>query len=445
VNEHKSPKPTELKEPTAAAIVPVMSFWGENYKVAFLFISIAILFLGNGLIGTLLALRANLEGMGINTIGLMMSAYFVGYIGGAIAIPKLIQRVGHIRTFAALASIGSAISLAHVLEVSEISWMILRLAYGVCFAGMLLVAESWLNGAVTTKYRGRTLSIYSMVIMGAWALSQLSLNLASVEGFALFALVSIMLSFALVPITLTQQTYTGAIHSIEFKPRRLLLASPMGVFGAVASGLIAGALLGMGPVFAQSVSMDQTGVSAFMGLMMVGALVSQWPLGWLSDQMDRRLVIVGICVATAILGGLIVITAMGAESLLLGLTFLLGGALFPLYSISVAHLNDHIDYDEMIPAASGMIMLYGMGAAIGPFTASLFMSLFGPRGLFVYAALIALLFAAYGFYRLSTTEPVPETDREQYINIPRTTHIAPELHPQAEYEHDHGDEEPATS
>ena len=240
---------------------------------------VAILVLGNGLQGTLLGVRAGIEGMAAETIGLIMSAYFVGFAVACFVVPPLVERVGHIRTFAALASIASAVALAHAIFVTAGVWILLRIAQGACYAGLIMVIESWLNASTSRRHRGRVLATYSVVLYAAWALSQPMLSVAPPSDFVLFCIVSICLSLALVPITLMGSGGPGFVTASRTGLRRLYQISPLGLVGALAVGAVTGALLGMGPTFAQNNGLSDFGISAFMGLTIGGALALQWPLG----------------------------------------------------------------------------------------------------------------------------------------------------------------------
>ena len=394
-----------------------------------LLLGVAVLVLGNGLQGTLLGVRAGTEGMAADTIGLIMSAYFVGYAVGSFLAPPLVERVGHIRTFAALASIASAIALAHAMFVDPAAWTLLRVAHGACYAGLIMVVESWINASTDQRYRGRVLATYSVVLYAAWALSQPLLNLAPPTGFVLFCIVSICLSLALVPIALMRAGGPGVIAASRRGLGRLYEISPVGVAGALVVGLVTGALWGMGPTFAQRIGLSDAGISAFMGLTMLGALALQWPLGWLSDYVGRRPVMLGACLAA---GTASLALVWGVERpsspLLYALSFLFGGFSITMYSLAIAHVNDHIEADELIAAASGLVLVYGVGAALGPFSASLAMGCLGPSGLFLFTATILFGFVGFDIYRMLRRGPVPRAVRETFVGVPSTTHASLPLH-----------------
>lgn len=385
--------------------------------VAALLLSVVLLVLGNGLQGTLLVVRAGHEGFRAEAIGAMMSAYFAGYALGSVLLPRMVVAAGHIRTFAGFASIASAVVLLHLMQLDVWVWALLRVATGFAYAGMILVTESWLNAHAARSTRGRLLSIYGMSTMGAWAAGQGLLNLAPAEGIFLFLAVSVLISLALVPITLLPSRPPTIGQQARLELPRLFAISPLGTLGAFASGAALGAFWGMGPNFAQEVGLDTAGISSFMTAVLLGALALQWPLGWLSDRGSRRLVIALACLGAALAGlGLALSGEAARLSSLLLLGFLFGGFGIPLYSLCVAHANDRLAPEEVLAAARGLILLNGLGAAVGPLAASVAMTWLGPAGLFLYAAalllllmLAALLRRLQGPQETPTLQPLPHS------------------------------------
>ncbi len=389
---------------------------------ALLFSSV-VLVLGNGLQGTLLGVRAGIEGMPEKNIGFMMSAYFMGYLFGSLYSPRLIARVGHIRTFAAFASLVSAVSLAHVLVIGPISWTILRAIHGACYAGLVLVIESWLNGNTESEYRGRVLAIYGVVVMAAWTASQSLLSIADPSGFELFCLVSILLSFALVPVTLANVTTPSVIETKRTGIRQLYQISPIGVVGVFSVGFTFSAFSGLGPTFAQAIGLGREGISAFMGVTLSGALALQWPIGWLSDKIDRRWVIIVGSGLTAVVAFALVLSTNQALVGLSTLAFLFGGLSIPIYSLCIAHTNDLISERQLLPAASTLLLVFGAGSVLGPLLAGYGMNHFGPGALFAVISIIEAAFIPFGLYYVRVRPPVPEAAKEKYVYVPRTTHV----------------------
>ncbi|RKF13532.1 MFS transporter [Roseovarius spongiae] len=391
--------------------------------------SVAFLVLGNGLQQTLIGLRAGVESYAEETVGVMMSAYFVGFVLASVHAPRVIQQVGHIRAFAAFASAASAVALCFALFVSPAVWILLRVMQGACYAGMIIVVESWLNASAEPSWRGRVLAIYSIVMYAAWAVSQPMVGLAPVSGFALFAVVSICLSLALVPITLSRAGDPGVVLATRVGIRRLLAISPMALTGAFVMGMAVGAFFGMGPVASQQSGFSDARTGMILSAALVGALVFQWPLGWLSDLMDRRLIIFGSSVAGLVVS-LLFAGQLGAESefSVILLAFLLGGTLMPLYSICLAEVNDRIEESELIAAASAFVLVYGVGSAVGPFSASLVMGQVGPAGLFLFIAMVLGLFAGFDALRIRQREKTNARAKQSYVATPSTSHAVLPLH-----------------
>lgn len=400
----------------------------RRLRATALLAAVALLVLGNGLQSTLVGVRGGIEGMSEAMIGLIMSGYFVGYVLGSIYAPSLIQTVGHIRAFAALASIASAAALGYALAVEPATWLVLRAISGACYAGMIIVVESWLNASTDRQRRGRVLALYGIVFYAAWAAGQPLLNAAPVDGFALFAVVSIALSLALVPITLTQAGVPGVVEARRTSLSRLYAISPQGLVGAFALGLALGAFWGMAPTFAHVSAFSTEATSLFLSLPFVGALLVQWPLGWLSDRMDRRRVILGATAAGSLCAAGLALTSGAMENAALVLVLLLGASSLPVYSLCVAHVNDHIDPGEVVAASSGLILVHGLGAALGPIVASLSMTLFGPGGLFLLMAVILGLFAGYSMQRMVVSAPPAAHEKDSYVSVPQTSHAVLPLH-----------------
>ncbi len=385
--------------------------------------------IGNGLQQTLIGLRAGVEGYSDEIIGVMMSAYFVGFVLASIHAPRVIQAVGHIRAFAAFASATSAFALCFAIFVSPPVWIVLRVLQGACWAGLIIVVESWLNASAERGWRGRVLAIYSIVMYAAWAVSQPMVALAPVSGFVLFALVSICLSLALVPITLSRAGDPGVVLATRVGLARLFAISPTALAGAFILGAAVAAFFGMAPVVSQQVGFTDAQTGVIVSAALFGALVLQWPLGWLSDKVDRRMVLLASSVA-GVVAALLFAAALAQSNHLpvVAVAFLLGGALLPLYSVCLAEVNDRIGEEELIAAASGFVLVYGVGSATGPFVAGLVMGWAGPSGLSWFIAAILGLFAAYGSLRIRRRAKTIAAEKQSYVATPSTSHAALPLH-----------------
>lgn len=377
--------------------------------VAALLLSVVALLLGNGLLGTLLIVRAGQEGFSGGAISAMMSFYFAGFTIGALVLPRIIVSVGHVRTFAGFAAIASMTALLHVVFVEPIAWMPLRLITGLAYAGMILATESWLNAHALQSTRGQLLSIFGVVSMGSWAIGQAFLNLAPAADVTLFLVVSMLISAAVVPITLLPSHPPAEVKQEPVAFRDIVFVSPLAAAGVFLAGLAIGGFWGMGPNFAQRIGLDVGGISAFMAAVVGGTLVLQWPLGWLSDRVPRDRVIAGAALASAV-GAIGVASAAEAPlPLLLAAGALFGGFGIPIYSLSLAVANDDLPAGRLLGTARGLLLLNGVGTAAGPLVGAAAMNIIGPGGLFLYAAVLLTTLAVLAITRRQPMSPLAAT------------------------------------
>lgn len=402
----------------------------------------SILLIGNGLFGTLIPLRAGIEGFATSTIGIIGSVYFLGFLAGCMLGPHIVRRAGHIRSFAALAGVASVLPLMHELVVDPYVWAILRALHGFAFAGLYMVIESWLNERATNETRGQLFSVYLIVNFTSITLGQLLLNLASPAAFTLFALVSILTSLALVPISLSTTAQPAPIASTEVFLLKLYRISPVGAVGSFVVGLTNAPFWTLGPVFASDSGLDLFGVSIFMTAAIIGGAIVQWPMGKISDRVDRRIVIVALCVGST-LGELALVGArgMGSYNLLLCSGFIWGAFALSLYSVCVAHTNDHASKESFVSVSGGLLLVYAIGAIIGPSAASLGTGPYGMSFIFVFGAVIHVLYGAFTLYRISATPALTYEEKVDFVPVPfpATDPTQTELDPRGEFE-----EEPET-
>ncbi|MEQ8403864.1 MAG: MFS transporter [Oceanicaulis sp.] len=366
-------------------------------SAAALLLGFAMLQMGNALQGTLLALRGQAEGFPAFAVGAIMSGFFAGMGLGSFIAPGLIKRAGHMRAFAAFASLASAAALAHVLFVNIPAWLIIRAFTGFCFAGLLMVVESWLNASVDSRSRGGLLAIYAATGLGAGAIGQLQISLAEPTSFVLFALVSITLSLALVPSSLSRAAAPGGDEELpegKLDIPVILKASPFGAGAMVLVGMSVGSFFALGPVFAQSRELGTASLGLFMALATGAAMVSQFPLGRLSDRTSRRLVASGSAAAACAV--LFAFWSLPTDRLItLGLGALLGATLFPTQAIAAAQVNDRVERRHMVAAAGTLVLLLSIGAASGPVITGYLIDRIGGPGfllaLFAYQGGIVLL------------------------------------------------------
>ncbi len=390
-----------------------------------LLFGIALLSLGNGLQGTLLGIRASSESFGPVMTGIIMSAYSVGLLVGSFETPKLISRVGHIRVFAAFASVVSTAVLLYAVFVNPVSWIALRFANGVCMAGLYIVSESWINQASANQDRGKLLSIYMTITFLAIGLGQFLLNTADPEGFVLFIMVSALVSLALVPISLANVKAPPMESPKGIGLSDMYRASPLAVVACFGNGLAQSAFFSMGAVYAASLGLGVAQVSLLMSVPFLGVVFSQYPIGMLSDRFDRRTVLTVLTFLSMVLA-VSCIAAADVSFLVLAAVFTVFGAIsLPLYSLAIAHANDYLEPDQLLGASAKLVLIFGIGASIGPFAAGASMDRGGPDGFVLYLAATFALVGSFAVYRMTRRAAVPLEEQGDFMLIaPRTTPVA---------------------
>ncbi|WP_420406033.1 MFS transporter [Nisaea sp.] len=375
-----------------------------------LLISIAILLMGNGLQGTLLPVRAGMEAFASVEIGILGSAYFLGFMAGCLYGPRVLRVVGHIRTFTGMVAVASTVVLVHALVVEPVIWWGLRAVTGFCFAVLYMVIESWLNEKSTNENRGLVFSVYTIINLTVITVGQILLITADPGSFPLFALASILVSIAAVPIALTRIDQPAPLDVVQLRLVHLFRISPVGVVGCIAVGLANGAFWSLAPVYALNATGEHTiaNVAWFMSIVVIAGAVGQWPLGHLSDRIDRRYVIIGACLGSAAAGlGMVLLAGFVPNGAII-FGFLFGLFAFPIYSLSVAHLNDFItEPSDYVEAASGLLLVFAIGAIAGPTMASAMIGIVGIEYLFAFTASIHILAAAFCAYRMKIRAPAP--------------------------------------
>jgi MFS family permease len=363
-------------------------------------LGVMLLMLGNGLQGTLLGVRGKIEGFSAVEMSYVMSAYYLGFLFGSKMAPEMIRRVGHVRVFAALGSIISAVLVLYPIAPDWMLWAAMRVAIGFSFAGVYITAESWLNASATNETRGQALSAYMMMQMLGIMASQALLNFRDPAGFDLFVISSVMVSIAFTPILLSAGQAPSFERIAAMPMRRLFAASPLSFVGIFLIGGIFAAQFGMASVWASEVGLSVRNLSYFVGAIYLGGLVLQYPVGWASDRMDRRQMILVL----AVVGAAVTLAAVMVPwtmAFLIAVAFLSGGVTNPLYSLLVAYLNDYLEGPEMAGASAGLMFVNGLGAIGGPLVTGWFMQQFGPKGYFLIMALLFAAIAGYAAWRMS--------------------------------------------
>ena len=397
-----------------------------------LFFGVGMMMLANGLQGSLIGIRASLEGYSASASGIILTGYYAGFLLGALYIPQRIKNVGHVRTFAALASIASISILIQSLHISFLGWFLMRFISGICFVGLYTVAESWVNDLTDNEHRGQALSVYMIVSMAGSAFGQLFLNIANPETATLFMIVSILISISLVPILIVVSKQPDFSVAKFFTIKELYKASPLGVVAAIMTGLAHGTLWGIGSIYGLKNGLSIEQVSIFMFTFVIGGAINQYLVGYLSDKYDRRTIIVTVAFLASIFAVLAVLIG-GSFIALIIITFIFGGLTVPLYALAIAHTNDFLEKDEMVAASAGIQLAGGVGLTIGPIIGGLSLDLIGASGFWIFLFLIHALLGVFGLFRMQIREAVPLEEQGSTVLVSsRTTATLMELYPDAE-------------
>ena len=365
-----------------------------------LLLGMMLLMVGNGLQGTLLGVRGGIEGFSTFEMSIVMSAYFAGFLGGSRVAPEMIRRVGHVRVFAALASFISAILILYPAFAHPVAWALGRVVIGFCFSGVYVTAESWLNNSADNANRGKALSVYMIVQMFGIVSAQVLLAMGDVSGYALFIVSSVLVSISFAPILLSISPTPAFETAKPMRLKTLIQISPLGCFGMFLLGGVFSAQFGMSAVYGVAAGLTIAQISLFVSSIYVGALLMQYPIGWFSDRVDRRLVILIV----ASLGGVMSLVAFSFDqyfSALLVAAFIIGGTSNPLYSLLIAYTNDYLEADDMASASGGLILFNGMGAIAGPLVTGKMMDTFGTQAFFMVIATLMLTLTGYAGYRMT--------------------------------------------
>ena len=398
--------------------------------IAALLFGVALMLLGLGLLNTLLAIRAGLEGYSDRLIGVIMSGYFLGFLVGTYMASPLVRRIGHIRAFAFCAACLSSTALLHELIVNPWIWFLLRVLAGSLIFCLYTIIESWLNGQAPAASRSQVFALYMVVNLMSMAAGQQLLRLDSPMHFTLFAVAAIFISLALMPVTWTRLVQPTVAAATSLNVRTLSRAAPVAIAGGFLAGLAMGAFWGMAPVYATDIGLDKAGVAVFMSVAIIGGAVLQFPIGRVSDNHDRRQVLAVVGLLAAGCGGVLLALGMLQAPVyaVLAATLLYSGFAFAVYPVSVAHLVDHLQPDDILSGSSSLLMIYGVGAVIGPLVAGFLMSKIGPESLPAYFAVMQMALAIYAFQRNRTItryEPQPAN----FVPMVRTSPTGLEMMP----------------
>ena len=416
---------------------------GKLFKNSWaLFAGYGMLMIAHGLQGNLLGVRAVIEEFNFIATGAMMSGYFIGYFTGANVVPKLVQKVGHIRVFAAFASMASLSILIHAVFVDPIVWIFGRFLTGFSIIGIFIVVESWLNDRANNRTRGQVLSIYMFISLTGLALGALLLNFSSPEKYEPFILISLLLSIALIPILLTKRKPPKFKKITGIKIKDLYKISPLGTISMFCTGFIHSTIFTLGAVYAATMNFTIFEISLFIFLITVSGAIFQWPIGYYSDHHDRRLIIIACALVGAIFAILLITvsgtslenmylaTSVGMDKIMF-YTFITiyAGVTIPLFTLNLAYVNDFIAREKFVAAGGGLQVIFGLGAMGGPFLCSLFMIKYGSNGFFVHLFIFHILIVIFGLYRI-TKRSYEDNPESTFTPLPRNiTPLGIELDP----------------
>lgn len=395
--------------------------------VASLFVGIAFLLCGNGLQTTLIPLRAAVEGFSPVSIGLVGSSYYTGFVIGCLVVPHLIRRVGHIRVFSGLVSAATAAALIHPIAIDAVVWVLARSVTGFCLAGLYLIVESWLNDRATNETRGFMMSAYVITNFVMITAGQMLVTVVPVAGFTSFALAAILITVATIPVSLARSDQPALVAAVTFQPLKLYRMAPVGIVGSFMIGITNGAFWSLGTLFATARGLSAEGAAVFMSVAVIGGAALQWPVGRLSDLYDRRLVLAGVMIAAAAVALLLALLPLGGPALF-GMALLFGMTTLTGYSVAAAHAYDRASKTSYVEMAAGVLLANGLGAVIGPITASWLIDGIGASMLFVFIGVTQVLLTAFIVMR-KVVRPAPQATEKTGFDVAATAPVGGPITP----------------
>ncbi|MFO7988541.1 MAG: MFS transporter [Desulfotignum sp.] len=400
-----------------------------------LYSSVVLMMMGLGLLNTFLGFRLSLEGVSTQVTGLVLSAYFVGLVAGTTYCRKIIRNVGHIRAFAAFTAVTTAVVMVHGLYTSPLLWAVLRFAAGISNMGLFMVIESWLNECAEPRFRGRIFSIYMIVTYLGSTVGQQLLNTGDVHGQALFLVAGVFVVLSTIPVAMTRSIHPKLPKVEQAALKTILKKAPIGMLGCFGAGLLHSAFYTMGPVFAHQIHLSVSQISWFMSLTVLGGLLLQWPVGMMSDRLDRSLVLPGLGIILAGISLVLLLFSRYSLGMLLGTTALFGGIFFSIYPVAVARAHDIFEAQDVVKVSSVLLLCYGIGAMFGPTLAATVMSLTGtPYGLYFYMIAVSSLYAVVTLLlrQKESVRIVPVAEQVDFVIMETTSDVAMHLDPRLE-------------
>lgn len=399
-------------------------------------ISLFIMVLGSGFLTSLLPLRMHWANASTLFIGGLTTAYYAGLVVGSYSVERFIMRVGHIRAFAAFASLLAVVSMLHGFWLNAWFWIALRFIAGICTAVLYVVIESWLLAKSTLKTRGQVLGFYMIALYAAQSAGQLLLNVGNRTSLIPFIIAGMLATLSVVPLAMTKAVTPELSEPSTLRLKKLYHISPTGVVGCFVAGLILSGVYGLLPLYLGQHDFPVSRIATMLAITVLGGMLFQYPVGRLSDHFDRRVVLVFVSLFTVLSSFILMICiSVDVFSLVLGSLFILGGASFTLYPLSISHACDHLESDDIVAGTQSLLLVYSVGATLGPVIAAFFMRPWlGTNGLIVYFALLSLLLGIFLLWRRTTSPAAPADSQQDFVNVPRTTPVAAELDPRGDEE-----------
>jgi MFS family permease len=395
-------------------------------------LSLIIFTLGSGLLTTLLTVRLQMEGGGAWIIGIITTSYYIGLVLGSFYIGVLIRRVGHIRVYATFASVLAVTTILQGLLIYNWVWIILRFICGCSTAGLYIAIESWLLIVAPQKFRGHVLSFYMISFYAALAGGQFLLNISDPGSIIPFSIIAMLCSLSIVPLSMTRAACPNIESIAPLNFRQLYKVSPSGVVGCFAGGLITAVIYGLMPLFVKQLDQPTSYIALVMGIIIIGAMFLQYPVGLISNNFDRSRVLIMISFTSLITSFALMLTAYYMHTVFLLLVFIFGGLCFALYPLSISHTCDYLKASDIVAATQGLLLVNGVGSIVGPLLAPGFMRTIGPLGIFIYFALISGILGLFFLWSHTRISRTPVQEQQEFVNVPRMTPVATELDPRAE-------------
>ncbi|MDQ6437801.1 MFS transporter [Mesorhizobium sp. LHD-90] len=386
----------------------------------------AFLLAASGLHGLLLPLRGQAEGFSTAVLGLLGTAWAGGFVAGCFLAPRLVRRAGHVRAFGAFAASGAIIALLTGLMIHPVAWIILRAATGFTMAGAFMVIESWLNEKATNENRGTVFGLYMMVTYASIMAGQMIVAAGDVRSDSLFMVAGIFFCLALLPTAMSTADTPKPLQDVSLDIKSLYANSPVASVGCLLIGVANGAWGTLGAVYGARIGITTAEIALMMSLVVVAGAALQLPIGRVSDRTDRRYVLAAASMGAALFGLLVFLVTPRAGVTVIAMTACYGALAYTLYSLAVAHANDHASPEDFVKVSGGLLLLYGFGTMIGPLLGSSLMSLMRPESLFLATALAHVALAAYTLLRISRRAPVPVEAREAFTTMPSERGATPE-------------------